>query len=436
MRPSLGWSDLAHKRVGIFGAGTEGSSASQRLASLTNDVVVVDDDPTARLEGFDVVATSAGGLELLATCDVVIKSPGISRYRPDVQDLETRGIPVVGGTGLSLHDLRDQNVICITGTKGKSTTTSIVHHLLNGLGISNAVAGNLGVPLFDVSIPNDVDVYVVETSSFQVLDIENAPRVVVVTSLAADHVDWHGSAEQYQRDKLSLTSLPGSHTTIVQGRDEELRKREALLGGNVIWSDDLAGTWAGPLGLVGEHNWANAQLARLAIEALGIDVDDERLAKASQGFEPLPGRLSKFMTIEGVTFVDDSLATNVLPTLAALDAFEGDRLAILIGGYDRGIDYDALIDALARRTGPTFVLGLPDSGATLVTAIESRTSATVTKAVASIDEAVSDAFEWARPEGVVLLSPAAPSFSQFANWKERSDAFRRSVESLAATPLD
>lgn len=433
MRRSLGWSDLANKRVGIFGAGIEGSSAAARLKSLTDEIVVVDDDPTAQLAGYDVVATTLGGRELLATCDVVIKSPGISRYRSDVQDLEARGIPVVGGTGLSLHDLRDRKVICITGTKGKSTTTSIVHHLLNGLGISNAVAGNLGVPLFDLSIPSDVEVFVVETSSFQVLDLENAPPVVVVTSLAVDHVDWHGSAEQYQQDKLSLTSLPGKHTTIVQGRDEELRKYEALLGGDVVWSNGLAGPWAEPLGLVGEHNLANAQLARLAIEAIGIEVDDERLAQAGEGFESLPGRMSTIMTIAGVTFVDDSLATNVLPTMAALDAFEGERLAIMVGGFDRGIDYEQLVDALARRQDPTFVLGLPDSGAVLVAAIESKTSTTKTASVASIDDAIGEAFEWARPQGVVLLSPAAPSFSQFANWKERSTAFRRCVESLAST---
>jgi UDP-N-acetylmuramoyl-L-alanine---L-glutamate ligase len=431
MRHGLGWSDLADKRVGIFGAGVEGSSAATRLSLLTDDVVVVDDDPAARLDGHEVVATTQGGSELLATCDVVIKSPGISRYRPDVQALEAQGIPVVGGTGLSLFDLRDHKIVCITGTKGKSTTTWIIHHLLEGLGISSAVAGNLGVPLFDVSIPDDVEVYVVETSSFQVLDIESAPTVVVVTSLGVDHVDWHGSIERYQHDKLSLTSLPGTHTTIAQGRDGELRNHAALLGGDVIWSDELAGDWATPLGLVGTHNLANAQLARLAIEALGIEVDDERLARASQGFEPLPGRLSRFKTIEGVTFIDDSLATNVVSTLAALEAFVGDRLAILLGGYDRGIDYDELIDALALRSDPTFVLGLPDSGATLVAAITSRTTSTKTEAVASLDDAVTTAFEWARPDGVVLLSPAAPSFSQFANWKERSETFRRSVESLA-----
>jgi UDP-N-acetylmuramoylalanine--D-glutamate ligase len=432
MRHPLGWTDLSARRVGIFGVGVEGVSARRRLEGISNDIVFVDDSPAASVEGHEVVATSEGGIDLLFGCDVVIKSPGISRYRADVQALESAGIPVVGGTGLSLHEMDRERVICITGTKGKSTTSSVLGHLLNGLGKRTAVTGNIGLPLFDPAVPKDLDLYVVEVSSFQALDVADAPGIVIVTSLAVDHVDWHGSAKQYQADKLSLTSLEGARITIAQEQSEGLRQNAELLGGDVRWGGAPKGSWTSSLGLLGEHNLANAELARMAIDTLDLEgaIGDEALFEAGQGFAPLPGRLSDVGSLDGVRFVDDSLATNVLPTLAALDSFEGQRLAIMIGGFDRGVSYDALVEALARRTGETLVVGLPDTGAHLVEQILERTRTTQGAIAGSVEAATALAFEWAVPDGVVLMSPAAPSFSQFANWKERSEAFRQAIERL------
>ena len=126
-------------------------------------------------------------------------------------------------------------------------------------------------------------------------------------------------------------------------------------------------------------------------------------------------------------YIDDGLATNVLPTLAALRSVAGRRLAILVGGHDRGIDYQALTEALADRQEPTLILGLPESGERLVRAIASRRVDAEAEAVGSIEEAVAVATRWIGDDGVVLLSPAAPSFSQFTSWKERSDAFGEAV---------
>jgi len=430
MRHPIGWADLSGARVGVFGVGVEGRAAALRLRTVTSDVVFVDDAHDATMEGAEVVATDHGGLGLLESCDVVITSPGISRYRADVIALESGGVAMVGGVGLTLHDLDPSRVICVTGTKGKSTTASVLGHLLGGLGLRTEVTGNLGRPPFDPSVPQDLDVLIVETSSFQALDIADAPGVVVVTSLSVDHLDWHRSVEQYHADKLSLTSLPGAGITIAQQRSDPLRDKAHLLGGDVRWSDGIAGAWAEPLGLLGEHNLANAELARCALKAIGAESDDEALAHAAEGFVGLPGRLTEIGHHGGVRFVDDSLATNVLPTLAAIKAFEGERLAILIGGFDRGIAYAELIDVLARREAPTLVVGLPDSGEGLVEAIGSMTESTATTVAPDIASATEVAARWAAPDGVVLLSPAAPSFSQFRNWRERSEAFRTAVNQL------
>jgi len=432
MRHPLGWADLSAARVGVFGAGVEGTATLRRLQALTEDIVVVDDRGDVVLDGYEVLATREGGLEHLMGCDVVIKSPGISRYRDEIIALEAKGVAVVGGIGLTLHEIDRTKVVCVTGTKGKSTTSSVIGHLLDGLGVTNQVTGNIGLPPFDLDVDGDAEVLVIETSSFQALDVADAPGIVAVTSLDIDHIDWHGSAERYQADKLSLTSLPGAGITIAQRRSPGLLEHADLLGGDVTWVEEIAGSWAEGLGLVGAHNLANAQIAREVLLALGVEGarDDERLARAAEGFDELPGRLNLVTTIDGVRFVDDSLATNVLPTLAALATFEGEPLALLLGGYDRGIDYSELIDVLATRDAPTLVIGLPDSGEHLVRAIAEKATSTVTSAASSVAEATVKGFAWARPGGVVLLSPAAPSFSQFESWKDRSRAFRDSVASL------
>jgi UDP-N-acetylmuramoyl-L-alanine---L-glutamate ligase len=427
MPPALGWADLAGRRVGLWGLGVEGRAALERLEGLGGELVLVDDEAVA-LDRRQVLITDEGGLEALLACEVVVKSPGISRRRPEVAALEAAGIPVVGGLGLSLHELDRSKVVCVTGTKGKSTTTSVLGHLAAGLGLRVEVRGNIGRPPFDPGLTDELDLLVVETSSFQATDVTEAPGLVVITALGEDHVDWHGDPATYRAEKLALSAKPGARATVAQGRDATLRAHAPLLGGRVTWSDELAGPWARGLGLLGEHNLANAELARVALVVLGVEgaEDEAALAEAARGYEPLAGRLQLVAEVDGVRYVDDSLATNPLPTLAALEAFAHDPVALLLGGYDRGVDYAALLDALAARTAPTLVVGLPDSGARLVAALEAR-GALDTALAGDVAEAVGLARAWAPADGVVLLSPAAPSFSQFSSWKERSEAFRAAV---------
>ena len=428
MRPVHSWSDLKDRRVGIFGIGVEGRAALERLGTAPSSIVLVDDADVA-VPGHEVVRTDTGGLEALLACEVVIKAPGISRLRPEILALEAAGISVVGGLGLSLNEMDRSKVICVTGTKGKSTTSSILGHLATGLGLTVEVAGNIGTPPFAEGLTERVDLLIIETSSFQATDLDLAPAMVVVTSLGEDHVDWHGDQARYIADKLSITSLPGATRTVIQGRSAELLAQRDQLGGEVIVSTELAGSWAEPLGLVGEHNLANAEVARVALRAFGVlSADDPRaLAAAAVGYAPLTGRLSLVAEHEDIRYIDDSLATNPLPTLAALASFSETPVALLLGGHDRGVDYSELLAALRNRRVPTLVIGLPESGHRLVGNL-ATTELLSTVNAGDVAEAVHAAHTWASPGSVVLLSPAAPSFTQFANWKERSDAFRSAVE--------
>ncbi len=428
MPPTTSWSDLAGRRVGVWGLGVEGRANLRALAARGIPVAArVDDQPAEP----GVLATGAGGLEALAGCDVVVKSPGISRYREDLRQLEAGGVPVVGGLGLWLAGADRDRVVCVTGTKGKSTTTAIAGHLVAGLGHRVLMGGNFGIAPWDPDAPQDVDWWVIETSSYQVTDVVAGPSVVAVTSLSEDHLPWHRGAENYFRDKLSLCRKPGVRTVVAQD-DPALRARTAELGPAVRWvGAEQDTTWARGLGLLGEHNRRNAAVARAVLVALGVDGadDDERIARAAEGFAGLGSRLRPVGEVDGVQFVDDSLSTNVLPTLAAVDAFGGRRVALLVGGEDRGIDYAPLAAGLADRTD-LLVLCVPDSGPRIAATLRAGAPGVDVRDCASLEEATADGFAWARPDGVVLLSPAAPSFGRYRDYQDRADHFVRVMREL------
>jgi UDP-N-acetylmuramoylalanine--D-glutamate ligase len=432
MRHAVSFRDLAGRRVGVFGVGIEGRAAVARLRAEGCEVVLFDDDPEAtRTAG--VLGTSDAGAAALRRCDAVVKSPGISRYREDVTALERAGVPVLGGVGMWLEETDRARVICVTGTKGKSTVTTVAAHLAQGLGVPAVVAGNLGVPPFDPGLALDGQLVVLETSSFQATDVAHSPGVVAVTSLGDDHLDWHGTPARYHADKLSLTSQPGARHTVIADTPQ-LRAHRDQLGGEVELTEGDAAL-AGALGLVGRHGASNAAVAVAALRAAGVAGSDDpaRLLEAARGYAPLPGRFREIARRGGVRFIDDSLATNPLPTIAALEAVGDARLAILLGGHDRGVDYGELVAAICARPGATVVVTLPDNGPAIGERVAARSSVRVVDAK-DVADGVTAAVEWLGGEGVLLLSPAAPSFSQFRSWAERSAAFADAVAGLGDQP--
>jgi UDP-N-acetylmuramoylalanine--D-glutamate ligase len=438
MRRPISWSALADASVGVWGLGVEGQASMRRLESMGRNAVLVDDAPVApALDGVEVLATRAGGLDALTRCDVVIKSPGISRYRPEVAQLEEAGVAVCGGLGLFMAEADPTRVACITGTKGKSTTTALAVHLLNGLGVRARAGGNIGLPPWDPAGGPAPDYWIVETSSFQVPDLQNGPAVVAVTSLSPDHLDWHGTVERYYADKLSLCTKSGVTLALADGSDDELRGQAGLLGPHLRWVSgaevERDTRWMTALGLTGPHNARNASVARAVLEGLGIPgaSDEDRLAQAAQGFDGLPSRCRSLGSVGAVEFVDDGLSTNVLPAQAALRAFADRPVALLVGGHDRGVDYAPLARTIGARTAPTLVVTMPDNGPRIGQAVRDNTSGEVeVRDAPSLGAAVEAAFDWAPAGGVVLLSPAAPSFGRFGDYRERSAAFAEAAGRL------
>jgi UDP-N-acetylmuramoylalanine--D-glutamate ligase len=454
-RPKLSWPDLAGAKVGVWGLGREGAASLRKLRSLGVEPVLVDDSPPDESKyGAPVLPTDGPGLDALARCEAVVKTPGISRYSSEAAELRAAGVCLAGGLGLWLAEMASLSalgrVVALTGTKGKSTTSSVLGHLLAGLGRRVLVGGNIGVAPFDplVAAAGPVPEYwVIEVSSYQATDLPVSPPVVAVTSLHPDHLPWHGGVEQYYRDKLSACAQPGADLTIANGDSDLLRERFPLLGPRVEWvseADDPDATWMDALGIPGGHNRRNALIARQCLRALGIAGadDDEAMRKAAVGYEGLPSRLTTIGEVDGVTFVDDSLSTNVLPTLAALEAFPGQRVALIVGGQDRGIGYADLAAGVASRHDPTLVLTLPDSGPRISSEFEAVAAGLRSPAFTGVTDcpdlasAVATGFRWARGEGggIVLLSPAAPSFGHFRDYRDRAEAFAAAMHACAEVP--
>ena len=436
MPPAISWADLRGARVGVWGLGVEGDANLRTLLGLGADVVLVDDAKQEHA-GHEVLHGERGGLEALLRCDAVVKSPGISRRRAPAERLVAAGVPLLGGTGLWLQGVPLDRVVMITGTKGKSTTSAILGHLLDRLGHRTFVGGNIGRPPYDPDLAGEPEpaYWVIETSSYQATDLAASPHVVAVTSLHPDHLDWHGSVEQYYADKLSLCAHPGARLTIAAATSPALVARAGQLGPVIDWveADPARRTgWHRHLRVRGDHNLDNAEIAARCLRALGLDASDAELAEAAEGFAGLEHRLSTVAVIDGVEFVDDSLSTNVLPTVRAIEAFADRRCAVLVGGYDRGIDYHAFADLLGGRTNPLLVVTMPDSGPRIHRELsESALAAPIELAAApDLTSAVELAAAWARPDGVVLLSPAAPSFGIHRDYRARAAAFAEAVHAL------
>jgi len=437
MRPTLSWSELPGRTVGILGLGNEGAASLRACRARGIEPILVDDEPAGKAPGEHVLATADGGLDALLGCEVVIKTPGYPRYCPQIATLLDGGVHIVGGLGLWLADADRTRVACVTGTKGKSTTTAIAGHLINRLGHRCLVGGNIGVLPFDPAVGDAYDYWIIEVSSYQAVEVPVTPPVVAVTSLHPDHLPWHrGDVSVYYRDKLSLCTHPGADLTIANGDSALLRNRRNLLGPRVQWvhaDDEPDAIWPENLQVLGTHNRHNALIARAVLQGLGVPEanDPAALAAAAEGFTGLASRLQVIGHVDGVTFVDDSLSTNVLPTLAAVEAFPDRRVALIVGGTDRGIDYRTLGEGLRSRVTPLRVLTIPDNGPHIRAVLEATDPGPAVGAddTADLGAAVRAGYAWARPDGVVLLSPAAASFGRFRDYRERGVVFATAMES-------
>ena len=371
------------------------------------------------------------GVELLERVASVVKSPGVPREAPVVRAARERGLPVHGELELAWR-LLPNRFLAVTGTNGKTTTVELLGAVYRAAGQEVAVAGNVGTPL--ASLVGALDpgaVVVCEVSSFQLEDAsEFAPGTAVLLNLEEDHLDRHGTFEDYRDAKLRIFARQGEEDVAVappeiavagQGRRVTFGApgSDLELGdGRLLWRGEplLA---AGEIRLRGAHNLENAMAAAAAALASGVPAAG--VTEALRTFAGVPHRLEEVATVDGVLYVNDSKATNVAAARRGIEAFEGGVHAIL-GGSLKGGGFEGLREAVGARCRACYLIG----GAAERLERDLAGSAPLVRS-GDLPAALAAATEAARPGEVVLLSPACASYDQYRDYEERGEHFRRLV---------
>ncbi|HEX7369610.1 MAG TPA: UDP-N-acetylmuramoyl-L-alanine--D-glutamate ligase [Rhodanobacteraceae bacterium] len=433
------FAELEHADVAIWGYGREGRSVLAALRRrfpdkpLTlyckpDEAMAVRDHGDAKL----TIVDAAPGADALSAHAVVIKSPGISAYKPEILAARECGTQFTSGTALWFGENPDARVVAVTGTKGKSTTTAMIAHLARSLGVRTALAGNIGLPLLELD-GQHAELWAIELSSFQTGEA-GPVELGVVVSLAEEHLDWHGTRERYVADKLKLADV--SRTLLVDAETPLLMQRTATHPRRSTFGDERGWHVAegsimrgeervlglAKLPLHGAHNAHNACAALAAVEGVGLDACAAALALAA--FKPLPHRLTSLGLHDGIEWIDDSISTTPDAALAALESLHGREVTLILGGHDRGLDWNAFAQALHARP-PHAIVVQGAAGPRIAVALRSAGVACEIDDCAELAAAVALARTLTPTDGVVLLSPGAPSFDQFKNYVERGRAFAR-----------
>ena len=434
--------------LAVIGAGVSGQGLALLARSLGEDVLVSEQkaipDNVKALFTQNGIAFEEGHSDKVFTAERLLISSGIPPQSEILREAERRNFPMTGELDYVLPHIRTNNLVCVTGSNGKSTVTSLIGHILNNAGLKAGTGGNLGTASAKFT-QEDFDAVVLELSSFQLARATKSLRssVSIITNLAPDHIDWHGSYEAYVEAKNNVLKLRGGWG-IIQDRDFDALKPDGKIivlswstphhkaDGHIFMKDDEAVlTLNGntiPLfkytdtTLIGSHNLENVAMSLCAVQLLGVETAG-RVRELLAGFRPLPHRCEDAGTIDGVQYIDDSKGTNVAATVTAMKCIKG-RKVIILGGQGKGEDYAPLAEAVKEECDSAVLLG--EEAGKIQQALE-KAGFTDFYRVSSMEEAVSKAKALASPGMVVLLSPACTSWDMYPSYKVRGEHFCKIV---------
>lgn len=426
-------------RVTVVGLGRFGGGvgAARWLCEHGARVTVSDRAPAEKLgesvgalAGLDIAFHLGGHEEAdFLEADLLVVSPAVPMEMPLLAAARERGVPATTEMNLLLQRC-PAPVVGITGTVGKSTTTAMTGAVLAGARTTH-VGGNIGRSLLpELGRIGPDDIVVLEISSFQLEwtpRIAVSPRVALVTNLMPNHLDRHGTLDAYAAAKKNIFRFQGpDDALILNAACVETRGWADEAPGRVTWFDPAAEPFE--LIVPGAHNQANAQAAWAIARELGVP--RERAAEALRGFPGLPHRLEFVAERAGVRYYNDSKCTTPEGAIVALDAFPPRTAVLLVGGYDKGVSFDALGASLAQRAKAVVALGATREKILAAVRRGAGADAPAMESADSFDAAVAAAGRLAEPGNVVLLSPACASYDMFTNYEERGERFRGLVDSL------
>jgi UDP-N-acetylmuramoylalanine--D-glutamate ligase len=438
--------------VAVVGLGKSGVAATLLLRRMGIGVYASDTGSGPAFEAWARTLRDTGAAVDLGAHDLVriaravgvVVAPGVPPDAPALESARQAGLEIYAEVDIGFLALRATNCVAITGTNGKTTTTSLIAHLLSSAGFRAETAGNIGRPLCDVALSADPPPWLaLELSSFQLHDAPHLrPAAGVLTNLAPNHLDRYRSLEEYYGDKAQLFRNADATSLWITNDDDPAVQdmTRGVLGRQLRFSTiHSADGWydregarlmlgrseilpRAALPLLGDHNVANALAAALVAAELGAPL--HRIAAGLQSFRAIPHRVEPVREVEGVLWINDSKSTNITSTEVAIAALDR-AFVLLLGGRHKGEPYTRLIKRLQDRCRAVVAYG--EAGPLIVQDLGAKLKVVP---AGSFEEVIVTARKLARPGDAVLLSPACSSYDMFRNYEERGDQFRAAVQAL------
>ena len=447
------FTSLNGKQIVVLGLGVSNRPLVRLLLRYGCAVIGCDKTPREKLEE-EVLELEALGCRLQVgegyldnlTADIVFRTPGMHPANPALEALRQAGAEVTSEMEV-FFELCPCTILAVTGSDGKTTTTTLISEMLKAAGKTVWLGGNIGTPLLPLLDDMKVtDFAVVELSSFQLMDMRHSPHVAVVTNLAPNHLDVHKDMEEYVEAKKNLFRFQMADDTLVLNRDNAITAafrgngatryfsrlekigEGVYLDGNIIYRDGEPVLDAQEIAIPGVHNVENYMAAIAAVEGI---VEDSAIRKVARDFGGVEHRIELVRIKDGVKFYNDSIASSPSRTIAGLNSFT-EKVLLIAGGYDKHIPYDALGPVICRHVKKLYLNGA--TGEQIRQAVEQAPEYTpgnpeiidCGEFTAAVHRAAADAVSG----DVVLMSPASAAFDQFKNFMVRGDYFKKLIKEL------
>ncbi len=410
--------DLEHKHIIIYGYGAEGRAAFEVLSAqdFIENIDIIDDADIP-----EVTLTSAEAIKKAGPDTVVLRSPGIPLNNPTLTKLKEKGAHITSGTNLFLAEQKGKGaIIGITGSKGKSTTASLLHHVLGRLGKDSRLIGNIGDPAISHIHAPKGTIFVFELSSYQLEDITTAPDIATIINIFPDaHLKHHNGYDGYLAAKSRITLTQTEDDLFIYNPDfSDLKSLSKHTKATALRFPDQTEEIKNHLNLPGTHFARNA--CAIIKMAGRLKLDRSAMIREMESFKGLPHRLQNIGTYKGITFINDSISTLPGAGIAGIKAIGNDLGGVILGGQDEGYDYKDLANLAASIADSAIIYTLP--GGKKIDDLIKKAGGRTTP-VPTVEDAIKDAYKNLAQGTSLLLSPAAPSFDQFENYKNRGDLF-------------
>lgn len=437
--------ELENKNIAILGFGKEGKSTynfirrhSDQLLTILDKKDILKDNPYLNDDKNLEIITGDNYLDNLDKYDIVLKTPGIA-----LLDMDLTHVDISSQLELIL-EIDRKNVIGVTGTKGKSTTSALLYSVIKDQNDNTFLLGNNGTPILDyIEQIDDESILVIEASSHQLEFVECSPHIGVILNLYQDHLDHTGTLEKYHNDKMHMFKYQENNDIAIYDGDNEYlinlvaknnykanlysfrvgtKSDIYIMDNKIYYNDEIIYDGDNKRNLIGNHNLKNIMVVLLISKLLNLDIS--RAADVINSFKPLEHRLENIGTFNEITYYDDAIATVPEATINGINAI-GNVDTLIFGGMDRSIDYNKFIDFL-NNCNISNLIGLPDTGHTICNILKDKCTKNLFL-VNTIDEAVDLADKYTKKGYSCLLSPAASSYNSFKNFEEKGNYFKSVV---------